>query len=136
MIDGKDLMHEMMIDVFIDLQDDDFDKKSTKEILLAWVQWIDARYKVAVIPDICYAIIDCEHGDVVSMINADMPNAKQQANQMCASLNNVPPLTEELSNDKKDDMLHAKDVADAFLDMDDDSFMDFLLGHISQEKEE
>lgn len=136
MIDGKDLMHEMMIDVFIDLQDDDFDKKSTKEILLAWVQWIDARYKVAVIPDICYAIIDCENGDVVSMINADMPNAKQQANQMCASLNNVPPLTEELSNDKKDDMLHAKDVADAFLDMDDDSFMDFLLGHISQEKEE
>ena len=90
---------------------------------------------MAIVPDICYAIIDCDDGDVVSMINADIPNAKQQANKMCATLNgeDVASTTDTKEEDK--DMLNAQEVADAFLSMDESSFMDFLLG-ISREHEE
>lgn len=136
MINDNSLMHEMMIDVFLDLQDDDFKDKDIKDVLMSWVSWIDARYKVAVIPDICYAIVDCENGDVVSMINADFPNAKEQAKSMCASLNCVPTPEEQNNTSDTEDWLKAQDVAKAFLDMNEDDFMDFLLNHISQEKEE
>lgn len=131
MLDNQNIMHEMMIDVFLDLQEDDFDSKNAKEILLTWVQWIDARYKVAVIPNICYAIVDCESGDLVSMINIDIPDAKKQANDMCASLNHVEQKDETSNND-----VDLQDVADAFLNMNEDEFMSFLLDNMSEEKEE
>lgn len=136
MVVDNSFMHEMMIDVFLDLQGDDLEGKDVKDVLMSWVSWIDARYKVAVIPDICYAIVDCESGEVVSMINADFPNAKEQAKSMCASLNCVPVPEDQPEKSDADDLLKAQDVANAFLDMDEDGFMDFLLSHISQEKEE
>ena len=133
----KDLMHEKMIDVFIDLYGEDLQDTTIKEVLMTWVKWIDARYKVAVVPDVCYAIIDCEEGDLISMINADLPNSKYQAIKMCNELNEFENTSDNVSSDESDDnILQAQEVADAFLNMDEESFMDFLLNHLPQEKEE
>ena len=134
----NELMHEVMIDVFIDLEGENLEGKTPKEVLLKWVQWIDARYKVAMIPDVCYAIIDCEDGNVVSMINAEIPNAKQTANEMCAMMNNDEnDIDQEVSlTEQGEKMVDVKDVADAFLNMDEDSFMDFLMNRMPEEKEE
>lgn len=127
----KNEMNEVMIDCFLHLEEENLEGKTNKEILYAWVSWVEARYKVAYIPEICYAIIDCEDGDLVSMINAEMPNAKQKANEMCATLNcKEEPLKEPIKEEPK---LDVKSIADAYLTMDDESFIDFLL---NQEREE
>lgn len=128
------MMYEVMIDCFLSLEGESLQDKDTKGILLAWVDWIDSRYKVAEVPDICYAIIDCEDGDVVSMINADIPDAKEKAREMCLTLNKSDTTPSKYSHEEPivekedDDMVNVSDVADAFLNMDEEGFMDFLLG--------
>lgn len=135
------IMHEVMIDCFLSLEGESLKDKDTKGILLAWVNWIESRYKVAEVPDICYAIIDCEDGDVVSIINADFPNAKEKAKEMCLTLNisDTTPSKyshkESIVEKEDDDMVNVSDVADAFLNMDEEGFMDFLLG-LRREQEE
>ena len=121
----KNLMHEVMIDCFLQLEEENLEGKDNREVLLAWVNWIDSRYKVAIVPGVCYAIIDCDDGEVVSMINADIPNAKQQANKMCATLNGQDLTPTTNTEERDEDMLNAQEVADAFLSMDESSFMDF-----------
>lgn len=128
------LMHEVMIDAFLDIEGDFVEGKSAKELLLAWVTWVDNRYKVASIPGVCYVVLDCEDGEVVSVFNDTLPNAKDQARAICATLNGDHEQDQQSVSSTKG-MLDPDKVADAFLNMDEESFMDFLLG-IQQEKEE
>ncbi len=146
MVDTE-LMFETMVDCFLDLKEDSLEDKSIKEIILKWINWMDSRYKVAVVPGACYAILDCEDGNTVSMVNADLPNAKEQAKKMCASLNekepknhtgyhlpmeNLVPIKNNV--DSSDVMINADKVVAAFLEMDDDDFIDFLMNYIDEEK--
>ena len=133
MVDSN-VIHEAMIDCFLSLEGEEIENKDARGILMAWVTWIDSRYKVAAVPDVCYAIIDCEDGELVSMVRADIPGAKEQANAMCASLNERDSGLKYDEPSEKD-MLDPDQVAEAFASMDEESFMDFLLG-IQREKEE
>ena len=146
MVDTE-LMHETMVDCFLELEEDSLDGKSTKEIILEWINWIDSRYKVAIVPGACYAIIDCEDGNMVSMFNANLPNAKEQAKEMCASLNEKEPSSyttyplptenltpQENKYESSDVMINADKVVAAFLEMDDDEFIDFLMNYTDEEK--
>ena len=145
MVDTE-LMHETMVDCFLELEEDSLDGKSTKEIILEWINWIDSRYKVAIVPGACYAIIDCEDGNMVSMFNADLPNAKEQAKEMCASLNEKEPNSyagyplptdiapQENKYESSDVMINADKVVAAFLEMDDDEFIDFLMNYTDEAK--
>ena len=146
MVDTE-LLHETMVDNFLEIEGDSLDGKSIKEIILKWLSWLDSRYKVASVPGACYAIIDCEGGDVVSMFNADLPNAKEQAIDMCASLNEKEPndptvyplpvvnVTPDVNkNESSDVMINADKVVAAFLEKDDDDFIDFLMNYIDEEK--
>lgn len=139
MFDEQDMMSEVMVDAFLHLEEENLENKTIREALMAWVKWVESRYKVAYVPDICYAIIDCEDGNLISMFNAEEPTAKQQANDMCASLNGFKKDDnddEDLpikNNDKKVDVT---EVIEAFLNMDERSFMDFLLDHAAQERGE
>lgn len=137
MISEIELMHEVMVDAFLHLEEENLKDKSVRDILMAWVKWVDARYKVAHIPDVCYAIIDCEDGDLVSMINVEIPDAKQKAYDMCAYLNKDAELSVKDDTPTPSDMVNIKEVSEAYLNMDESSFMDFLLGHsFDTEKEE
>lgn len=137
MFDEQDMMSEVMVDAFLHLEEENLENKTIREVLMAWVTWVESRYKVAYVPNICYAIIDCEDGNLISMFNAEEPTAKQQANDMCASLNGFKKDDDEdlpiKDNDKKVDVT---EVIDAFLNMDERSFMDFLLDHAAQERGE
>ncbi len=128
------LVHEVMIEAFLDVEGDFVKDKSAKELLLAWVTWVDDRYKVASIPGACYVVLDCEDGEVVSIFNNSLPDAKEQARNVCATLNGNEKHDQESSSIEKE-MLDPDQVANAFLNMDEESFMDFLLG-IQKEKEE
>lgn len=126
-------MNEMMVDCFIELEDGLHDK-SPKEILLAWIEWIDARYKIAIIPEVSYAIIDCETGDAVSLFNMNLPNSKEMAKNMCAEMNAEYGGKISIDNDDKEDET-LQNITDAYLQMDEESFIDFLVNY-SGEKEE
>ena len=122
------LMHEVMIEAFLDIEGDYVKDKSVKELLLAWVTWVDDRYKVASVPGVCYVVLDCDDGEVVSVFNNTLPDAKEQARNICETLNGNHEQNQELSSDTAKEMLDPDQVADAFLNMDEESFMDFLLG--------
>lgn len=133
MVDNS-LMHEVMIEAFLDIEGDCLEDKSIKDILFKWVTWVDSRYKVAAIPGVCYAVLDCDDGEVVSVFTDSLPDAKEQAKKICETLNGNHEDNQQFTSNEKA-MLDPDQVADAFLNMDEESFMDFLLG-IQKEKEE
>lgn len=123
----REHVNETMINAFLHLEGEDLEGKSVREILETWVDWVDARYKVARVPDVCYAIVDCNTGDMVSMFNGDDPNTKEKAKETCASLNEAsPPENENYFRDRNVDI---EEISNAYLNMDEESFIDFLQGY-------
>lgn len=166
------LMHERMIESFLDIKAEYLEGKNMKEILWSWVNWMEDRYKVTHIPGFCYGIIDCEHGGIVTMIPEEVPDAKEKALKKCEEFNlndgviidEKPPFIEEINHRVKDaldektpitheidhivnenldekpsvseensNMINADEVKEAYLTMDDEAFIDFLMNH-TQEK--
>ena len=127
----REHVNETMINAFLHLEGEDLEGKSVREILETWVDWVDARYKVARVPDVCYAIIDCNDGEMVSIFNEGVADAKEKAKEMCASLNEAsPPENENYLRDNKVDI---EEISNAYLNMDEESFIDFLLEYGKRE---
>ena len=123
----REHVNETMINAFLHLEEENLEGKTVREILESWVDWVDARYKVAHVPAVCYAIVDCNTGDMVSMFNGDDPNTKEKAKEMCASLNEAsPPENEDYFKDRNVDI---EEISNAYLNMDEESFIDFLQGY-------
>lgn len=158
------IMHERMIESFLDIKAEDLEGKNMKEILWSWVNWMEDRYKVTHIPGFCYGIIDCEHGGIVTMIPEEVPDAKEKALKKCEEFNlndgviidDKNPITQEINHKVKEaldektpiaqenldenpsvseensNMINANDVKEAYLTMDDESFIDFLMSHTEE----
>ena len=123
----REHVNETMINAFLHLEEENLEGKSVREVLETWVDWVDARYKVAHVPDVCYAIVDCNTGDMVSMFHGDDPNAKEKGKEMCATLNEAsPPENEDYFRDRNVDI---EEISNAYLNMDEESFIDFLQGY-------
>ncbi|MBQ2961631.1 hypothetical protein [Methanobrevibacter sp.] len=135
----EQIMHDRMIESFLDIEGEELEGKDIREIIWSWLNWMEARYKATHVHNFCYAIIDCDHGGIVTMIPEEVPDAKEKIKEQCENLNNKNDSSEEKREDsnkqeESNPMINLNEVTDAYLNMDDESFIDFLMNHAQKEK--
>lgn len=133
------VMHDRMIESFLDIEGEELEGKDIREIISSWLNWMEARYKATHVHGFCYAIIDCDHGGIVTMIPEEIPDAKEKIKEQCENLNknndilNFKPQDSPIQQESNH-MINVNEVTDAYLNMDDESFIDFLMNHAQEEK--
>lgn len=133
------VMHDRMIESFLDIEGEELEGKDIREIIWSWLNWMEARYKATHVHGFCYAIIDCDHGGIVTMIPEEIPDAKEKIKEQCENLNknndilNFKPQDSPIQQESNH-MINVNEVTDAYLNMDDESFIDFLMNHAQEEK--
>lgn len=76
---------------------------------------------------------------MMTMIPEEVPDAKEKIKEQCENLNNKNDSSEEKREDsnkqeESNPMINLNEVTDAYLNMDDESFIDFLMNHAQKEK--
>lgn len=135
----EQIIHDRMIESFLDIEGEELEGKGIREIIWSWLNWMEARYKATHVHGFCYAIIDCDHGGIVTMIPEEVPDAKERIKAQCENLNlknDSLDLKREDSQTEQDadHMINLNEVTNAYLNMDDESFIDFLMNHAQEEK--
>lgn len=135
----EQIMHDRMIESFLDIEGEELEGKDTREIIWSWLNWMEARYKATHVNGFCYAIIDCDNGGIVTMIPEEVTDAKERIRAQCENLNNKNDVLDIKTKDSQieeesNHMINLNEVTDAYLNMDDESFIDFLMNHAQEEK--